>query len=88
MTKVTIETKVHVLKTWNPFFDRVWLGQKNFEVRKHDRDYQVGDTLLLKEYDPEKDSYNRQIHAEVTYLLTGGQFGIEEGYCVMGIRVL
>jgi hypothetical protein len=28
----------------------------------------------------------RQLYVEVTYVLPGGQFGIEEGFCVMGIK--
>jgi hypothetical protein len=29
----------------------------------------------------------RIIFAEITYLLEGGRFGIQEGYCVMGLMV-
>ena len=28
-----------------------------------------------------------EIEAEVIYKLDGGQFGIEKGYCVMGIKI-
>ncbi len=27
------------------------------------------------------------IHAEITYVLTGGQYGIEPGYVVLGIKI-
>ena len=60
-----------------------------FEIRKNDRDYQLGDFLYLQEYDPGSRRYTgREQTAEVTYVLQGGQFGIEEGYVIMGIKRL
>ncbi len=35
----------HNLKTWMPFYQDVIDGRKTFELRKNDRDYQVGDIL-------------------------------------------
>lgn len=79
---------IHELKTWPKYFKRVYFGEKTFEIRKDDRDYQPGDVLQLKEYDPETKEYTgRQTFATVTYLLPGGQFGIEEGYVVMSIKL-
>lgn len=46
-------TTVHELKTWPYYFEEVWNGTKTFEVRKNDRDFRVGDTLILQEYDHE-----------------------------------
>lgn len=64
-------------------------GKKSFDIRLDDRSYQVEDNLLLLGYDVEKKEYTGQeITAEVTYILPGGQFGIEKGYVVMGIKVL
>lgn len=44
---------VHSLKTLPVYFAAVLRGDKTFEVRKNDRDFQTGDTLILKEYDPQ-----------------------------------
>lgn len=44
----------HKLKTWPDYFQAVWEGRKKFDLRRDDRDYQVGDMLLLREYDPGK----------------------------------
>lgn len=40
----------HHLKTFPEYFNAVENGTKPFEVRKNDRNYQVGDTLHLQEY--------------------------------------
>lgn len=78
---------IHELKIWVEFFQRVFTGQKKFEVRKNDRHFMVNDTLHLKEWDNIKNDYTgRELFCKVTYILQGGQFGIEEGYCVMGIQ--
>lgn len=78
----------HILKTWPKYFERIISGHKTFEVRKADRDFQVGDFLTLKEYDPETTLYTgRQLSVLITYILHGPGFGIEEGYCVMAINI-
>lgn len=58
---------VQRLKTWPMYFDKVLDGSKTFEIRKNDRDFQVGDVLILKEYD-EENYTGRQIYLEVTYV--------------------
>lgn len=77
----------HDLKTWPKYFQRIFDGDKTFEVRKCDRDFQIGDFLTLDEFDPDKNEYTgRKQSVIVTYVLHGGQFGIQEGYCVMAIK--
>ena len=39
---------IHELKIWNEYFEEVFMGYKTFEVRKNDRDFKKGDTLILK----------------------------------------
>ncbi len=78
---------LHNLKTWPPFWEAVSRGIKNFEVRKGDRDFQVGDTLSLQEWDPATKTYTgREIFRTITYILGGGEFGIEKDYVVMGLK--
>lgn len=79
--------KSHELKTWKPYFMEIFMGKKKFEVRKNDRDFKVGDNLILKEYDNDKKEYTgREMSTYINYILDGGQFGIEEGYVVMSIE--
>lgn len=78
--------KTHELKTWPVYFDALWEGRKRFEARRDDRGFSVGDTLWLREYDPESGDYSGdELWFEVTYILRGGGFGVQEGYCVMSL---
>lgn len=86
---------LHKLKTHPSPFIAVKDGTKTFEVRLNDRHYKVGDELLLEEFepkdywdpeDPREDRYTGNIlHRVITYILNGGQYGIEKGYVVLGI---
>jgi len=79
--------KKHNLKIWPEFFEAVYMRRKTFEVRKNDRNFNVGDTLIFNEFNPETEKYTGAIcHKYVRYIMHGGKFGIEEGYCVMGIE--
>ena len=79
--------KTHELKTWPDFFRKVVSGEKPFEIRVNDREYEVGDTVVLREFDPAKATYSgSQVVVLVTYLLIGGQFGIQPGWVIMGIK--
>jgi len=79
--------KVHELKTLNPHFSAVWDKRKKMEVRNNDRNFSNGDILHLKEYDKNKNVYTgREVLADVTHLLSGGEFGIDPDHCVMSIK--
>lgn len=80
-----------ILKCRPEYFEAVRSGKKTFEIRKNDRDFRVGDTLLLQEWDPDTETYtNRSIAVKVTYVLKGDEgiahMGLEEGYALLGIR--
>lgn len=81
------EAKTHNLKTWVEYFSEVTRGIKTFEVRKNDRDFKRGDILNLHEYDHKSEKYTGvSASYKVTYILSGGSFGIETGTVVMGIE--
>lgn len=46
--------KTHNLKIWPEYLEQVKSGIKTFEVRKNDRDFKVGDSLILRAFDPDK----------------------------------
>ncbi len=77
----------HELKLLPQYFNDVENGIKNFEIRKNDRDYKVGDTLLLREWSKETGYTGKEIERKVDYIHKGdGQFGIAEGYCILGLH--
>ncbi|WP_045689454.1 MULTISPECIES: ASCH/PUA domain-containing protein [Hymenobacter] len=76
----------HELKVWPDCFAALQAGVKPFDVRENDRDFQVGDALLLREYEPEQERYTGgTVERWVSYLVHGGAFGIEPGWCVLGL---
>jgi hypothetical protein len=78
---------IHNLKTWPEYFKEVRSKAKTFEVRENDRGFKVGDLLVLHEYAPQSKSYTGEAEIRaVSYLLEGGEFGISEGFCVMGLQ--
>lgn len=44
---------IHELKIHPQYYCRVADGSKTFEVRNNDRGFQNGDTVILKEWNPE-----------------------------------
>ena len=75
---------LHVLKTQNPFFNDVFHRRKDFEVRKNDRNFQVGDRVQLIEIVPDG-SPQRYVIKDIKYILYGGQFGIDKDYVILGL---
>lgn len=53
--------KVHELKLDTKYFEDAKSGKKNFEIRKNDRGYQIGDVLELKAYKNYKNEKNHII---------------------------
>lgn len=80
----------HTLKTHPTYFRGIWFRDKLFECRIDDRNFQVGDKLILKEYDLniKKKYTGRRIKATISYKLTGEEFGIKEGFCVLSLKDL
>ena len=79
----------HELKTLQQHYDYVVTGHKKFELRKKDRDFKVGDYLLLRRYDLWNKEYTGQTCLViVTHLLDGGVFGLDPSYCIMSIELI
>ena len=76
----------HDLKCWPEPFEAICQEMKRHEYRKDDRAYQMGDELLLREWDPESGQYlGDEALCRVTYIGRGPAFGIPEGHAVMSI---
>ena len=78
----------HEIKIDTKFYARVADGQKTFEIRKNDRDYQVGDVLCMREYDPKGEYYIDHSHMLIANIVYMSTFQQKEGYVVLGIEVV
>lgn len=88
----------HELKTLSVYWDAVKRGEKNFEVRRDDRGFQKGDTIKLLRLHDDGPYKDRNVEYEfdsgkpahiltrkISFVLTGGQLGIEPGFVVLAL---
>lgn len=76
--------RIHEIKCWPEFFAAVRSGIKTFEVRLNDREYQVGDRLLIKEWDKDTECFTgNAVSRDVQYVTNYNQ---KDGYVVLGIK--
>jgi hypothetical protein len=61
---------------------------KRFEIRKNDRNFQVGDTVCLNEWTPENEYSGRIFNCKITYVFHGGEYGLDKDYCVFGFEII
>ncbi len=77
----------HELKCSPEFFKSVFDRDKNFEIRKNDRGFNVGDMLLLKEFTGvEPNPYTGEWCARHVAYITDFPDGLRDGYVCMGLR--
>lgn len=77
---------VHYLKIKAEYYTDVEIGLKTFELRKNDRDFQVGDILMLIKLDGKGNETDQVIKKKITYILKGcPQYGLKDGYAILGI---
>ena len=79
------DVKIHEVKCWPMYFRHLWDGSKRFEVRKNDREYCAGDTIINREWGGERNDYTgRMIEHRVGYVARLNAVGFE-GY--VGIQL-
>jgi len=78
----------HYLKTWKMFFDPIERGTKNFEIRRNDRGFKIGDVLVLQEWDKSLKGYTgKEVEKEIVYILENAElFGLQKGFVIMGFK--
>lgn len=94
-----MSVRIHYLKCHPRPFEALAVGVKTHEVRKADRDYRVGDLLVLREWVPDiqedktlssgdsRGEYTgREIQRRVTHITDRGTYGIPDDLLVMSVR--
>ena len=80
---------VHVLKTWPEAFEAVRRGDKTAEFRRNDRDFQLGDMLILVEYCPvQQKETGHELLRTISHMVEGPAFGIPEGFTMLSFRTI
>lgn len=78
----------HELKILPEHFQAVWEGDKRAELRKDDRGYEVGDVLVLREWDGHKYT-GSGLAVRITHILRNcPEYGLADGYCILSIGSL
>ena len=83
--------KLHILKILPKYYLAVASGEKTFELRKNDRDYQVGDLIIFTDTDgtPYMTQHKEKTPFRITYILKdASEYGLKDGYCILGIKRL
>lgn len=90
--------KLHELKILHKYLVDVDLGKKTFELRKNDRDYQVGDLIRFIDIREDDSAANKnQIEPNIdentlyriTYVLKDVEkYGLDKDYCILAIKKL
>lgn len=79
----------HTLKTWPPYFEHAMTGVKTFELRRADREFDVGHEVELVEWDFHRERpTGRRLVRRIVYVLGGTDaqaFGLKHGHVVLGL---
>ncbi len=79
----------HELKTWPAAFKEMRARVKTYDIRKGDRDFQVGDVIRQREWLPDAERYTaRETFFTVTHVTYGPSWGLPPELVVMGLQYL
>lgn len=84
----------HKVKSWVPFFQAFKRGEKKHDMRDmFDRNYKVGDELLLQEYDPFEGRYTgHTLLMKITYITSRdtpcafSSSALDKNYCILSLE--
>ncbi|UNM95903.1 DUF3850 domain-containing protein [Ignatzschineria rhizosphaerae] len=77
-------SQIHELKIAPHFLNEIAIGNKNFEIRFNDRDFQSGDTLILKGFENDRYTGN-EVTRSVDFILSNYP-GLEKGYVILSLK--
>ena len=80
---------VHVVKCKHTYFELVVTGEKKFEVRNNDRNYQTGDIFIMQEIEDENGPAvytGRFIICKIRYILENFE-GLAPGFVAFSLNI-
>ncbi|WP_341224590.1 DUF3850 domain-containing protein [uncultured Arcticibacterium sp.] len=76
----------HELKILPEYFEEVKRRNKTFELREDNKNYKVGDTLRLLEFDNEHYT-GRECRRTILYILKNVEkYGLKEGFVILAMK--
>ena len=78
--------KKHKLKVDLYLWQSLVNGTKTAEVRKNDRDFAVGDILILYPYGKGIKACRTFLERKITHIVHGPNYGIQEGYSLLSFN--
>lgn len=86
---------LHEVKSWAHFYDAIAEGRKLHDLRKMDREYNVGDILVLKRYDNINGKYTgEEQRVEVTYITSNkvpcafSSSALDRDYAILSLKLM
>lgn len=73
----------HNLKIESEYFEAVKNKNKRFEIRLNDRNYKIGDQIVLEETINGIKTGLSLGPYKVKYIFHGGKFGLDKDYCIL-----
>ena len=84
------------VKSWPWFFEEMIAGRKKHDMRDmRDREYKVGDLMLLREFDPRTGQYTgRSARALITYITSNStpcamsSSALDNDYAILSVSIM
>ena len=81
--------KLHILKIKEEYWNEILRGDKSFELRKYDRDYQVGDLIHFVKTDGyEFFGHSKDVFRIIYILKDVSDYGFNKDYCILEFKKL
>ncbi len=89
-TSAPREPRTHDLKVQTQFWADLWEFRTTAQLRQDDRQYRVGDVLLLREYNPQFGYTGMNCKRKITHILRHEDvpYGVRRGWCILSTAVM
>lgn len=82
--------RYHDLNVFHDYWDPLLSGDRTFDVRLDDRGFQRGDIVVYHKLEKNskfvRDEEYNPVHFRISWILSGGKFGIEAGHVAFSIE--